>query len=107
MPNRRPWLPRTRFGVVAVLVGVMALSLWIVFPMVTMNYREQYPITDSWLMPAMSSVVTMMAAVVNGYAVLVRKERAWLNLALTLFVGFISLVALMVVIGGMIFEPLA
>ena len=99
--------PRTSFGVVAVCVGVLALSLWFVLPMVTMRYREIYPITDSWVMPVLSSVATIMAALMNGYVVLVRKERAWFNLVVTVLVGVISLVALMVIIGGMIFEPLA
>lgn len=106
MQSRR-WVPQTRIGVVAVVVGMLALSLWMVLPMVTMNYREQYPITDSWVMPATSSVVTMLAALVNGYVVLVHKERAWLNVVMTLLVGLISLVALMVMIGGMVFAPSA
>lgn len=103
----RQWVPQTRIGVVAVVVGLLALSLWIVFPIVTMNYREQYPITDSWVMPATSSAVTMLAALVNGYAVLVHKERAWLNMVMTLLVGLISLVALIVMIGGMVFASSA
>ena len=107
MPTVRPIWPRTPFGIAAVCVGLLALSLWFVLPMVTMHYREIYPITDTWVMPLIGGVVTIMAALVNGYAVLVRKERAWLNLAITLLVGLISLVALIVMIGGMVVAPSA
>lgn len=103
MHHDRPLWPRTHIGLVGLLVGVLALSLWIVFPMVTMRYREIYPVTDSWVMPATSSIVTMMAALVNGYAVVVHKERSWLNMAITMLVGVMSLVALTVMIGGMVF----
>jgi len=107
MHHNRPMWPHTRIGLVELLVGVMALSLWIVFPMVTMQYREIYPVTDSWVMPAIGSVITIGAALVNGYAMSVHKERAWLNLAIMIVVGFISLMALMVMIGGMVFASSA
>jgi hypothetical protein len=106
MPNSRPWLPQTRAGVWVVLAGLMGLSLWFVLPMVTMSYREIYPITDSWVMPVTSSVVTLIAAVVNGYVIVVHKERAWVNLGMTLVLSLIALVAVTMMIGGRVVAPL-
>jgi hypothetical protein len=106
MPNSRPWFPQTRLGTIATVLGAVAVSLWFVLPMVTMSYREIYPITDSWVMPATSSVVTLIAAVVSGYVVVVHKERAWVNLGMTLVLSLIALVAVTVMLGGLVVEPL-
>jgi hypothetical protein len=106
MSNTRPLFPQTRFGKIATVLGAVAASLWFVLPMVTMSYREIYPITDSWVMPVASSVVTLIAAVVNGYVIVVHKERAWVNLGMTLVLSLIALVAVTVMIGGRVVEPL-
>lgn len=102
MPNRRPWLPQTHAGVWAVITGLMALSLWVILPMVTMAYRETYPITDSWVMPTIGGVTSIMVALFNVYVVWWRGQRAWLNLIAMAVLVFVALLAVMVLVGGFI-----
>jgi UDP-N-acetylmuramyl pentapeptide phosphotransferase/UDP-N-acetylglucosamine-1-phosphate transferase len=102
MIGRRPWLPQTRAGVWAVLAGLMALSLWVILPMVTIAYREIYPITDSWVMPTIGGVVSIIVAALNVYVVWWRGQRAWLNLIAMVVLVVIALMSLLVLVGGVI-----
>lgn len=102
MTNRRPWLPQTRAGGGAVLAGVLALSLWLILPMVTMAYRETYPITDSWVMPTIGGIINIIVALLNVYVVWWRGQRAWLNLIAMAVLVVVALLAVMVLVGGFI-----
>jgi hypothetical protein len=102
MTRRRPWLPQTRVGVAALLASALALSLWIILPMVTMAYRETYPITDSWVMPTVGGVISIMVALFNVYVVWWRGQRAWLNLIAMAVLVVVALLAVMVLVGGFI-----
>lgn len=102
MLGNRPWIPQTRIGGVAVLAGVLALSLWVILPSVTISYREIYPITDSWVMPTIGGVVSIIVAVFNVYVVWWRGQRAWLNLFSMGVLVIVALLALLVLLGGLI-----
>lgn len=102
MSSTHRWLPRTKSGFVAIGLSIMALSLWVLLPMVTVRYRDIYPITDSWVMPTVGGVVSIAVAVFNLYEVWWHKQRAWLNIIVTVILGCVAIIALMVLVGGLV-----
>lgn len=100
--GKRPWFPQTRIGIGAVVAGVLALSLWIILPMVTMAYRETYPITNSWVMPTIGGVTSIIVALLNVYVVWWRAQRAWLNLFSMVVLVLVALMSLLILVGGLV-----
>ena len=106
MPQRHAWLPSTISGFVAIGLSIMALSLWVILPMVTVRYRDIDPITDSWVMPTVGGAVSIAVAIFNLYEVWWHKQRSWINMMLTVIVGIVAMIALMVLVGGLVSSPL-
>lgn len=102
MTGRRPWLPQTCLGIWAVFAGVLALSLWGILPMVTITYRETYPIANSWVMPTIGGVTSIIVALINVYVVWCRDQRAWLNLFSMVVLVIVALMSLFVLVGGLV-----
>ncbi|MEY3990108.1 MAG: hypothetical protein RI985_1189 [Chloroflexota bacterium] len=102
MSQRHVWLPHTTSGFVAIGLSIMALLLWVLLPMVTVRYRDIYPITDSWVMPTFGGVVSIAVALFNIYEVWWHKQRAWLNIIVTVILGCVAIIALMVLVGGLV-----
>jgi hypothetical protein len=86
-------LPTSRLGWVAVVASAIGLGSWILLPLLT-GLREQYPVTDTVVMPIIGLVLTLIAAVINVLAVWPGKQRSVLNIlgavltvGVTLFFG--------------------
>ncbi|MGA9191432.1 MAG: hypothetical protein WBZ24_06860 [Anaerolineales bacterium] len=77
----RGFWPHSSLGWITIIVTGIALASWLVFPQLTMAYRETYPIVDSWVMPALATTLVDVAAVLNLVTVLFRGERSVLSLA--------------------------
>jgi UDP-N-acetylmuramyl pentapeptide phosphotransferase/UDP-N-acetylglucosamine-1-phosphate transferase len=107
MSQRRQWLPRTSSGVVVIGLSLAALSLWVILPMVTVRYRDIYPITNSWVMPTTGGIINIIVAVLNVYMVWWRGQRAWLNIFSMVVLVIVAVIALMVLVGGFIDQVLA
>jgi len=87
----RGFWPHSSLGWITIIVTGIALASWLVFPQLTMAYRETYPIVDSWVMPALATTLVDVAAVLNLVTVLLRRERSALNivvLTITMLAGF-------------------
>ncbi|PKQ20098.1 MAG: hypothetical protein CVT66_06430, partial [Actinobacteria bacterium HGW-Actinobacteria-6] len=54
--------PDSPLGWWAIGLAVLGLGSWIVLPMITIAFRETYPVTDTWVMPAILLVLTDVAA---------------------------------------------
>jgi UDP-N-acetylmuramyl pentapeptide phosphotransferase/UDP-N-acetylglucosamine-1-phosphate transferase len=102
MTKRRPWLPQSRLGMWAVLAGIFSLSLWGILPLVTMTYRETYPITNTWVMPTIGGVTSIIVALLNVYVVWWRDQRAWFNLFSMVVLVIVALMSLLVLVGGLV-----
>ncbi len=86
-------LPTARLGWFALVAAAIGLGSWIVLPLLT-GLREQYPVTDTVVMPIIGLVLTLIAAVINVLAVWLGKQRSVLNMlaalltvAVTVFFG--------------------
>jgi len=53
----RGFWPRSALGWIAIVLALVALASWVVFPVLTMAYREIYPVVDSWVMPAIATTL--------------------------------------------------
>jgi hypothetical protein len=76
----RGFWPRTALGWTATGLALVAFASWIVFPMLTVAYREIYPVVDTWVMPAIATTLVDAAAILSLVAVWLRRERAVLSL---------------------------
>ncbi|TFD79867.1 hypothetical protein [Cryobacterium fucosi] len=58
---------------------MIGLASWLILPVVTTIFRETYPVTDTWVMPAIGTVRIDAAAVLNVLCVWLWRERSVLN----------------------------
>ena len=61
--------PDTGFGWFAAICAAVGLGAWIALPIITSVFQDEYPLTDSYLMPVLGVSLTVLAAVVNVMAV--------------------------------------
>lgn len=97
--NRTSWLPTSRFGWIAVIVAALGLGSWVVLPIITTAFRDEYPITDTGAMPALGLTLTALAAVLNVLAVWRGGQRSVLSLVAMGFTVMATLVFGLFVIG--------
>jgi quinol-cytochrome oxidoreductase complex cytochrome b subunit len=75
-PGRFPIKPQTPLGWWGLVMTMISIAAWFVLPLITMTYRETYPITDTWVMPVIGMVLIDAAAVLNILAVWRQRERS-------------------------------
>lgn len=98
-PGRRTVAPRTPIGWWAIGLSVLALASWIILPLLTITFRDTYPITDTWLMPVTGLVITDTAAVLNILCVWLWRQRSVLNILALGFIIPVALFATFMVVG--------
>lgn len=79
-PGTHGVMPRSAAGWWAIVLSVVGLGSWIVLPVITINFRDIFPITDTALMPIIGLVLVDLAAVVDVLCVTRWKERSTLNI---------------------------
>jgi hypothetical protein len=79
--SRRAIVPSTPVGWWALGLGAVAIASWVALPLITINFRDTYPITDTWVMPAIGVVLTDLAAVFDVLCIWPWRERSVLNIA--------------------------
>jgi hypothetical protein len=77
--GRAGMLPKTPIGWWALGVAVVAVASWVVLPVTTVTFRDTYPITDTWVMPAIGTTLTDAAAILGVLAIWRRREQSALN----------------------------
>ena len=93
MPKQRGFWPHEKSGKVALWFTFGAFLLWIILPMITGAFRETYPVTDTWVMPSIGVIGVAVAAAVNLFAYVVKRQRSAVNLtamSITLCFTFFS-----------------
>ena len=94
-----PWgstvWPTAARGWVALGAAAVGLGSWVVLPVITSLFADAYPVTDTYVMPVIGLVLTVLAAVVNVLAVGPGRQRsavgivaAGLTVGAALFFGF-------------------
>lgn len=63
------------------------------------DFREKYPVTDTWIMPAIGTVLIDVAAVFNLLCVWPWRERSVLNIVAAVLVIPIALLFTLIVVG--------
>lgn len=92
-------VPDTGFGWLAVIAAAVGLGSWIVLPVITSLLRDEYPVTDTYLMPVIGLVLTVIAAVVNVLAVWLGRQRSIMSLVAMFLTVMASLFFGLFVIG--------
>lgn len=93
-------LPTTPLGWWAVASTGFVVLLMLAFPLITVNYREVYPITDSWVMPAVLTLSVDAAAVLHVVAIWQKGERSNLSVVLAVITVSAALFFTFIAIGG-------
>jgi hypothetical protein len=74
-------LPKKKAGRWALILTVIVIAACVALPIITINFRDRYPVTDTWVMPAIGTVLIDLAAVFNILCVWPWRERSVLNIA--------------------------
>lgn len=102
--GRRIW-PRAPLGWTGLALGIAALSSWVLFPLISIAYRERYPVVDTWVMPAIATTLVDGAAIVNGLALWFRRERSVLNWVMMVVTTLAGLFFTFLVVGEALGSP--
>jgi hypothetical protein len=81
--SRRAIVPKSAVGWWALGLTGVGIASWVALPLLTITFRETYPVTDTWIMPAIAIVLTDLAAVFDLLCVWPWRERSILNIAVT------------------------
>jgi hypothetical protein len=101
-PNRVAITPQTTLGRWTLVMTLIAIASWWAFPRITGAYRDTFPITDTWIMPAILMVITDVAAALSVLAIWRNHERSILVLmAAGVMVPSALFVSLMVIGEGL------
>ena len=73
-------LPKSKAGRWALVITVIVIAACVALPVITINLRDRYPVTDTWVMPAIGVVLIDSAAVFNILCVWPWRERSVLNI---------------------------
>ncbi|TXN30692.1 hypothetical protein FVP33_09280 [Lacisediminihabitans profunda] len=60
--------------------AAVGLGTWVVLPIITTLFAERYPVTDTFVMPVIGTVVILLAALFNVLSVWLWKQRSVLNI---------------------------
>jgi hypothetical protein len=103
----RGFWPRSGLGWTAIILALVALAAWVVFPVITTAYREKYPLVDTWVMPAIATVLVDAAAILSLAAVWRRRDRSVLNIIILVVTMLAGLFFTAMVVGEGITGPAA
>jgi hypothetical protein len=76
----RPFFPNITNSWWTLVASAVGMAAWFILPMITMKFRDFYPITDTWVMPAIGTFLIDVAAILNVIVIRRYKERSILNI---------------------------
>jgi hypothetical protein len=98
-PGSTKVLPTSTYGWVALVLAAIGLGSWVALPVITTVFADDYPVTDTFLMPVIGLLLTVIAAVVNVLAVWRGQQRSVLSLVAMFLTVIASLFFGLFVIG--------
>jgi len=101
-PTRSHVIPSHAVGWWAIGLALLGLAAWVVLPIITMTFRETYPITDTAVMPMIGVLLVDVAAVFNLLTVFRWKEGSVLNIVATVITVAAALFFTFVVVGELL-----
>lgn len=96
----RRFLPDSTVGWCALAFSFVGLAAWVALPLITMAYRDTYPVTDTAVMPAIGVVLVDVAAVYDLLSVFRWKERSVLVVAATVVTVAAAVFFTFIVVAG-------
>lgn len=101
MPNKgAAFWPQTSVGWLALALAVVAVVSMFLGPLVTITFRNTFPVVDTWLMPTFAAALIAIATLFGAVAVFRRGERSILSMIVLALMAVCTLVAAFVLIGG-------
>lgn len=97
--RHRSILPKTAIGWWALVASVIGVAAWVILPWITTTCRDVYPITDTWVMPAIGTFLIDTSAILNILAIWRWKERSLLSIVVTVMVVLMALPLTFIVLG--------
>jgi uncharacterized membrane protein len=97
--HSRNILPRTKVGWWAVGLAVIGIAAWFILPIITVNFRERYPVTDMWVMPAIGTVLIDVSAVFNLLCIWSWRNRSVVNIVFAVLTILMALIFTLIVVG--------
>lgn len=70
--------PADPVGWIALVAAAIGLGSWLVLPVFTV-FRDQWPVTDTVVMPIIGVALVLVSAIVNVLAVWIGKQRSVMN----------------------------
>ena len=98
-PPKRSVLPKTTIGWWALGASVVGISSWVVLPVIRAVFRDAYPITNTWVMPAIGTALLDVAAILNVLVIWRRREQSVLNIVAPVLVILMALLFTFIVVG--------
>ena len=92
-------LPKTKAGRWALILTVIIIAVCVSLPVITINFRDRYPVTDTWVMPAIGTILIDLAAVFNVLCIWLWRERSILNILFVVLTVLSALFFTFMVIG--------
>ncbi len=92
-------LPGTKRGWWALGLTVVGIASWVVLPVITAIFREKYPITDTWVMPAIGTGLIDLAAVFDLLCIWRWRERSVSNIIAAVVAIPMALLFTLIVVG--------
>jgi len=92
-------LPGKKVGRWALGLSVIGIGSWVVLPLITGAFATKYPVTNTWVMPAIGTALIDLAAVLNLLCVWPWRERSVLNILAALLVIPMALLFTLIVVG--------
>jgi uncharacterized membrane protein len=92
-------LPKTKVGWWAIGLAVIGIASWVILPIITITFRDKYPVTDTWVMPAIGTVLIDLAAVFSLLCVWPWRERSVLNIVAAVLTITAALLLTIMVVG--------
>jgi hypothetical protein len=82
----RPFFPNIGISWWTLVASAVGIASWLILPVITMKFRDIYPITDTWVMPAIGTFLIDVAAILNVIVIWWCKERSILNIIAAILV---------------------
>jgi hypothetical protein len=98
-PRRVAIWPTAPKGWIALVAAVIGLGSWVVLPIITTLFAERYPVTNTFVMPAIGTVLILVAAVLNVLSVWLWKQRSVLNIVAMAVVSAAAIFFTFIVVG--------
>jgi hypothetical protein len=82
----RPFFPNIGISWWTLVASAVGIASWLILPVITMKLRDIYPITNTWVMPAIGTFLIDVAAILNIIVIWRCKERSILNIIAAILV---------------------